>query len=146
MTKRKITRVFVHCTGTRPSASVEGIRRGWQALGWHAPGYHFLVDRWGVVHTLLDMEQVANGVRGHNSHSVHVAYIGGIGDDGRPADTRTQAQRVSLRSTVRILLKDNPGSVALGHRDISPDRNRNGIVDPWERIKECPCFDVKTEL
>ncbi|MBP9617825.1 MAG: N-acetylmuramoyl-L-alanine amidase, partial [Bacteroides sp.] len=23
--------------------------------------------------------------------------------------------------------------------------NYNGIVDPWERIKECPCFEVKAE-
>jgi N-acetylmuramoyl-L-alanine amidase len=23
--------------------------------------------------------------------------------------------------------------------------NHNGVVDPWERIKECPCFDAMTE-
>jgi hypothetical protein len=28
---------------------------------------------------------------------------------------------------------------------LSPDTNYNGIVDPWERIKECPCFEVKAE-
>ena len=33
----------------------------------------------------------------------------------------------------------------VGHRDLSPDKNYNGIVDPWERTKECPCFEVKAE-
>lgn len=35
--------------------------------------------------------------------------------------------------------------IVVGHRDISPDLNHNGIVDPWERIKACPCFDAKVE-
>jgi N-acetylmuramoyl-L-alanine amidase len=37
---------------------------------------------------------------------------------------------------------DHPGSRVCGHRDLSPDLNGNGKVDPWERLKECPCYEV----
>ncbi|MBB4042257.1 hypothetical protein GGR06_000016 [Bacteroides reticulotermitis] len=33
-----------------------------------------------------------------------------------------------------------------GHRDLSPDLNRNGEVEPEEWIKACPCFDVQAEF
>ena len=51
----------------------------------------------------------------------------------------------SLASLVSELLQRYPEAKVVGHRDLSPDTNYNGIVDPWERIKECPCFEVKTE-
>ena len=31
------------------------------------------------------------------------------------------------------------------HRDLSPDRNGNGEIEPEEWIKACPCFEVKEE-
>ena len=30
-----------------------------------------------------------------------------------------------------------------GHRDLSPDLNGNGEIEPEEWIKACPCFEVK---
>jgi hypothetical protein len=38
-----------------------------------------------------------------------------------------------------------PKAIIMGHRDTSKDTNHNGIIDPWERIKECPCFDAMVE-
>ena len=46
---------------------------------------------------------------------------------------------------MKLLKGRYPDAEILGHRDISPDANGNGIVDSWERIKECPCFDAKVE-
>ena len=34
----------------------------------------------------------------------------------------------------------------VGHRDLSPDRNGNGEIEPEEWIKACPCFEVKAEF
>jgi N-acetyl-anhydromuramyl-L-alanine amidase AmpD len=33
-----------------------------------------------------------------------------------------------------------------GHRDLSPDRNGNGLVEPIEWLKTCPGFDVAAWL
>ena len=90
-------------------------------------------------------ELVSNGVKGYNSSLINVAYIGGIDSKGKAVDNRTEAQKASLLSLIRHLHKKYPDAVIQGHRDFSPDQNGNGIVDPWERIKECPCFDAKVE-
>ena len=33
-----------------------------------------------------------------------------------------------------------------GHRDLSPDLNGNGEIEPEEWIKQCPCFEVAKEF
>ncbi|MBP0439454.1 peptidoglycan-binding domain-containing protein [Tianweitania sediminis] len=38
--------------------------------------------------------------------------------------------------------KRYPGIRWCGHRDLSPDRNGNGIIEPFEHLKACPVFDV----
>ena len=60
-------------------------------------------------------------------------------------DTRTEWQRHSLRVLVRALLMDYPEAKVAGHRDLSPDLNNNGEVEPMEWTKQCPCFEVKKE-
>lgn len=69
----------------------------------------------------------------------------GLDCNGRPKDTRTEWQKHSMRVLVKVLLKDYPGSKVCGHRDLSPDLNGNGEIEPEEWIKACPCFEVKTE-
>lgn len=142
---RSIRYIFIHCTGTKPTATVEAVSRGFEARGWSRPGYHYVIAADGTVSQLLDEEQIANGVMGYNSTSVHIAYIGGIDERGRAADTRTPRQRERLVSLAGELQRRYPGARLLGHRDISPDTNGNGRVDPEERIKECPCYDVASE-
>ncbi|MCD8184332.1 MAG: N-acetylmuramoyl-L-alanine amidase, partial [Bacteroides sp.] len=46
------------------------------------------------------------------------------------ADTRTSYQKHSLRVLVKVLMKDYPGSRLCGHRDLSPDLNHNGEIEP----------------
>lgn len=41
---------------------------------------------------------------------------------------------------------DYPEAKVAGHRDLSPDRNNNGEVEPMEWTKQCPCFEVKREV
>ena len=68
-----------------------------------------------------------------------------IDRNGRPADTRTLLQKAALQLTVRTLLRKYPRAQVVGHRDLSPDRNLNGRIEPHEWIKQCPCFDVLRE-
>ena len=57
----------------------------------------------------------------------------------------TPAYDAETQAEVANLLQSYPEARVVGHRDLSPDKNYNGIVDPWERTKECPCFEVKAE-
>lgn len=142
---RKIERIFVHCTASNQNAKVDDIKAEFKAKGWVNPGYHYLIDKYGTVHVLLEESKVSNGVQGYNATSINVAYIGGIDANGKGVDNRTEAQKKSMINLLMSLVTKYPDAEILGHRDISPDNNGNGIVDPWERIKECPCFDAKEE-
>lgn len=142
---RKIERIFIHCTASHQTATIDDIKNEFKRKGWKNPGYHYVIDSGGGIHQLLDENEVSNGVYGYNKTSVNVAYIGGIDENCKAIDNRTGEQKKSLKSLVLQLKEKYPDAEVLGHRDISPDKNGNGIVDPWERIKECPCFNVKDE-
>lgn len=142
---RKIEYIAVHCTAGKQSATVADVLRAFRAKGWKYPGYHWLVTADGRATQLLDEAYLSNGVQGWNQVLVNLAYTGGIGADGKPADTRTDAQKVTLRRLIGELRKKYPSSAVRGHRDFSPDRNGNGTIEPWEWIKACPCFDAAKE-
>lgn len=142
---RKIERIFVHCTAGSQRQTVGDLRAEFKRKGWRNPGYHYVVSADGTITQLLDESKVSNGVRGYNSTAINVAYTGGIDAKGKAADNRTDAQKASLLKLLRLLRRRYPAAKILGHRDISPDTNHNGTVDPWERIKECPCFDAMDE-
>lgn len=107
-------------------------------------------------------EFITNGVAGNNSNSVHIAYIGGIEVVGKDSkgqkifkgkDTRTPQQKASIEVVIAQFLawciangKDVcKGIGVVGHRDYSLDKDKNGVIASWERIKECPCFDAIKE-
>ncbi len=144
---RRINRIFVHCTASHQRFTSEAsLRDEFKRKGWKSPGYHYVIKTDGNIIVMLDESQVANGVKGYNSHSIHVAWIGGI-DNQHPKgiDNRTSEQKAALFDLLTKLKLKYPDAIIMGHRDISPDLNHNGIVDPWERIKECPCFDAMVE-
>ena len=83
---------------------------------------------------------------GWNKRAIGICYVGGLDKDGRPADTRTDAQRTALIRLVKALRLVFPGvKQVLGHRDTSPDLNGDGVISPNEYMKACPCFDVQKE-
>jgi N-acetylmuramoyl-L-alanine amidase len=105
-------------------------------------------------------EFVTNGVQGFNNQIVNCATIGGVENVGtaknpiwKGKDTRTDEQKASQLVVLDKYfqwLKNNGGDVSKisidGHYHYSTDKNRNGIIEPWERIKECPCYDAKEEF
>lgn len=145
--RRKVKYIVVHCTGTSPHVSVDAIRRYWkEQKGWKSPGYHIIVEKDGIAHILEDFEKITNGVKGHNSHSIHIAYVGGINEFGHEVDTRTDRQVLEMANWIRFLKQEiAPKAKILGHRDLSPDRDGDGQIEAWEWIKDCPCFDAKAE-
>ncbi len=85
----------------------------------------------GRVVQLLDECRVANGVKGYNSISVHVAYTGGVDASGKPVDNRTDAQKKFLLYLLKVLRRAYPNAQIVGHRDLA--------------AKACPSFDAKAE-
>lgn len=142
---RKIERIFVHCTAGSQKQTVEDLKAEFKRKGWKNPGYHYVVMPNGRIECMLPEDGISNGVQGYNSTSINVAYIGGIDEKGKGVDNRTDAQKNSLKKILSELKQKYPDAKIMGHRDISPDKNGNGVVDPWERIKECPCFNAKDE-
>lgn len=95
----------------------------------------------------MDGWEVTNGAAGFNSVSRHIVYAGGVAKDGKtPQDTRTPAQRSAMAEYVQDFHRRHPDVKIIGHRDLSPDRNGNGKVEPNEWTKACPSFEVSEWL
>ena len=94
-----------------------------------------LIEPNGTVNRLLPFDSIANGVKGFNSISVHISYIGGITKAGKPLDNRTPAQKKAILDCIAEVKEwsDNKALIIQGHRDF-PNQN-----------KACPCFDAKAE-
>lgn len=143
---RTISHIVFHCTGGSQKQSLQSIQAWWRSMGWRRPGYHHLVMPDGKVHDVLPIEQVSNGVQGFNANIINIAYVGGVGPDGRVLDNRTEAQKVALLMLAKKYRNQFPAATICGHRDFSPDKNRNGKIDPSEWMKACPSFSVRAWL
>ena len=142
---RKIDLIVIHCSATRADRPLTplALDRMHRERGFNGCGYHFYVRRDGTIVSMRPLERVGAHARGYNATSIGVCYEGGLDSAGRPADTRTPQQKSSLRTLVRVLLKEYPSvRCVCGHRDLSPDRDGDGLVEPHEWVKMCPCFDV----
>lgn len=126
--------MVVHCTATQPNTKIESIKSYWKNnLKWKSPGYHYIIEANGNILNLLSIEQVSNGVAGWNSQIINISYIGGVDFNGKPKDTRTEAQKQSILKLLRELKKKFPNAKIQGHRDF-PNVH-----------KDCPSFDAKKE-
>lgn len=144
---RSITLIVVHCTATKVDADFtqKDLLRCHKARGMCMVGYHFYIRKDGFIWSTRPLEMVGAHCLGYNRESVGIAYEGGLDIQGLPADTRTPEQKHSLRVLIRTLKKMFPISRVCGHRDLSPDSNGNGVVEPSEWLKQCPCFEVATD-
>lgn len=145
---RTINLIVVHCSATREDhpLSPEALDLLHRRRGFNGTGYHYYIRKDGTVLLTRPLERIGAHAKGFNAHSIGICYEGGLDSRGRPADTRTSAQRVSLCSLLHQLRERFPGCRLCGHRDLSPDLNGNGEIEPEEWIKVCPCFDVKAEF
>ena len=170
----QINNIVIHCSaGFGNVSSIQNFWKN--TLKWKSKGYHFIIDTDGTIYYLfsnsekngyttdeseLNLELITNGVMSFNSSTIHITYIGGvenIGTDKKPIwkgkDTRTDKQKQSIEKCIQKAikwLKDNGKDITknlgiVGHRDFSQDKDKNGVIASWERIKECPCFDAILE-
>ena len=144
---RKINHIVLHCSASKAGRklTVEDIDKMHRARGWRKIGYHYVVYADGSIHKGRELSEIGAHVAGHNAHSVGICYIGGLDDQGKPADTRTEEQRAAIFYLLQRLKERFPQAEILGHRDFSPDLNGNGVIEPWEYMKACPCFNAREE-
>ncbi|WP_288242141.1 N-acetylmuramoyl-L-alanine amidase [uncultured Bacteroides sp.] len=146
---RTIDHIIIHCSATREgsSLSVEELEKIHRRRGFRGIGYHYYIRRDGTVTNTRPLEVVGAHCKGNNAHSVGICYEGGLDVRGNPKDTRTPEQRSAMHLLVAQLLKRFKNNVCIcGHRDLSPDLNGDGVIEPEEWVKECPCFEVRKEL
>lgn len=131
---RIITLIIVHCSANRAGSALRmaDIDSYHRSLGWIGCGYHYVIPTDGTIEPGRPDEMVGAHCKNHNRHSIGVCYIGGLSKDGKPADTRTDAQRIALRNLLERLRRRYPDALIVGHRDLDPQ-------------KVCPCFDVANE-
>ena len=144
---REVRLLVIHCSATRYDRDfpVEALRSSHKARGFADIGYHFYITRDGELHRCRPVNQIGAHAAGWNDYSIGICYEGGLDCHGRPADTRTEWQIHSMHVLVLTLLRDYPGCRVCGHRDLSPDLNGNGEIEPEEWVKACPCFDAEEE-
>lgn len=147
----KVKNIVIHCSAG--FGDKKSILAFWKTLGWKSVGYHRLIDLNGIVHELADFSAITNGVKGFNDSTIHICYIGGVekvGNVFKGKDTRNDAQNKGIDYAIQEAikwLKLNGKDVTkdlgvVGHFDFSKDGNNNGTIESWERVKECPSFNV----
>lgn len=106
MYRDRTTEIVLHCTATKEGQdySVDDIDRWHKNRGWNCIGYHYVIYRDGTIVRGRPMGAIGAHCSGHNSKSVGVVYVGGLGADGKAKDTRTVAQKRSMRLLVEWLM------------------------------------------
>jgi len=146
----KLKYLVIHCTDTpegRPVSRKDIEKWHLKERGWKRVGYSDMIHLDGKLENLVPYDQddlvepweLTNGVRGHNSHSRHVVYVGGASEykpaefqHYPPKDTRTDEQRKALETYVKYTILRHPDIVVVGHNQLAN--------------KACPSFDVPSWL
>ena len=131
---RKIDMIVIHCSATRADVplSPRQLEEMHRQRGFDGCGYHYYVRRDGEICTMRPVDRPGAHAKGYNQHSIGVCYEGGLDEEGKPKDTRTDAQKAALAGLVRELKLRFPRALVVGHRDLEP-------------MKDCPCFEAARE-
>ena len=127
---RSITLIVIHCSAVKPDqlSSVAQIDSWHRERGFKfGVGYHYVIRRDGSIEAGRPEWMVGAHCVNHNKYSIGVCYEGGLDARGQPADTRTAAQKATLRRLLTDLHRRYPRAVIVGHHDLNPQ-------------KECPCI------
>ncbi len=146
-TRERTDYIVVHCSASAPGADIgveeiDAMHRA-RVPPFDSCGYHAVIRLDGRIEYGRPFDAVGAHVYGYNRVSVGVCLVGGLDNAGNAQNTYREAQINSLTVLIEVLARSYPGAEVLGHRDLSPDIDGDGIVEAWEWLKECPCFDVR---
>lgn len=129
---RPLNSIILHSTATREGYdyTLDDIREWHINRGWSDIGYHYVIYRNGAIKLGRPIELAGAHTKGYNDDSIGIVYVGGMDSEGLEAkDTRTLAQRVSMRILIAYLKAKHGIKEVLGHKQCSST--------------ECPSFDVE---
>ncbi len=131
---RKIDKIILHCTATPPGKDLrrQELLQMHRERGFTDIGYHIIIRRDGTLMRGRPLDQVGAHCRGYNRNSIGIAYVGGLDQEGRPADTRTEAQHWAMLQLIEAFTLMYPDIMIYGHNELNPH-------------KDCPCFRVATD-
>lgn len=143
----KVEFIVVHCTATPEGMelTVDQIDAMHRRRGFSMIGYHYIVHIDGSISVGRPDNKTGAHVKGYNSKSIGITYVGGLDQSRKPKDTRTDMQLVALANQLEALKLKFPKATILGHRDLSPDLDGDGVIESHEWMKQCPCFNAKEE-
>lgn len=145
---------MIHCSASREDKdyTFNQLLKDHKSRGFTTCGYHFFIRKDGTVHYGRPLHIKGAHAAPYNTNSIGICYEGGCDSKRRAKDTRTEKQKeVILELILEVLTAiksagGDPRKVKIvGHRDLSPDLDGDGIVEPAEWIKQCPSFEVKLE-
>lgn len=132
---RKIDSVVIHCSATAEGSEFRAkhIDAWHKERGFERIGYHYVVCIDGTLEQGRPIHQIGAHCtqKMMNHRSIGICYIGGLDKNGNPKDTRTPAQKRTLKILIDTIKKAYPEIEIYGHRDLAP--------------KACPCFDARKE-
>ncbi len=129
-------------------------------------GYHYVIDIDGRIETGRAVDEPGAHAAGFNGESIGICLVGTARYTraqwlalqylliGAPVERAPEgllslfaipllsARRLPARGRLGVRMVDG----LCGHRDLSPDANRNGVVESVEWLKTCPGFDVAAWL
>ena len=132
--ERKIEKIIIHCAATPEGRDIKmETIKSWHVKGngWSDIGYHYVIELDGTIKEGRPMHRSGAHTKGHNANSIGVCYVGGIDNDKKPKDTRTEAQREAMDELIGLLSNDYKTATIHGHNEFS--------------AKACPSFDVAKE-
>lgn len=137
--RHPVTEIVVHCAATRPrwyegrslADKIDEIRL-WHVRdrGWRDIGYHYVIDRDGLVGTGRLVTEIGAHVVGRNQGTIGICLLGGYDSaaSDRFHDHYTPAQDHSLRDLIGNLSRRTRIARISGHND--------------HAATACPGFDV----
>lgn len=131
---RQIKEIILHCTATQEGREVHvaDVDRWHKQQGWECIGYHYLITLDGKIEKGRPEWKIGAHCKGHNNVSIGIAYVGGVDYQGKPKDTRTDAQKRALVQLLREVRGRHPKATIHGHNEFA--------------AKACPSFNVQKWL
>lgn len=131
---RSINHIVIHCSAVRSwqQSGVAEIDRWHRSHGWKGCGYHYVIRRDGNIEIDRPLEMVGPHCQYNNRHLIGICCEFGLDEQRRPTDTRTDAQKVALRSLLEKFHAEYPMAVIVGH-------------NVFNTMKACPCFNALAE-